>query len=127
MSNVLVLSIDQQSNHSIHFRVRLENYDTIKQSQGDEDMPSREIMTLVGQQWAQTTPAEKQMWQIRADQMKRTNTGTSMHPQQHGEEELPELPATTEETVTTGKKRARKQPARGVSAVAAAAIGAVAI
>jgi hypothetical protein len=106
----------------------LENYDAIKESHGDEDMPSREIMALVGQQWAQTSPAEKQMWQFRAEQMKQHTTG--IHSQQEHEDELPELRATTTTTevdmATMGKTRAsRKQPTRGVSAVAVTASSAV--
>jgi hypothetical protein len=91
-------------------------------------MPSREIMALVGQQWAQTSPAEKQMWQFRAEQMKQHTNNTGIHSH---EDELPELRATTTtttevDTATTGKTRAsRKQATRGVTAVAVTASSAV--
>ena len=76
-------------------------------------MPSREIMALVGQKWAETSAAERQMWQFRAEQMKH---------QQPGEEELPELPVPVADD-GGGKKRARKPTA----VAAAAASSAVAI
>ncbi|CAB9499623.1 expressed unknown protein [Seminavis robusta] len=89
-----------------------ENYDNIRKSHGDDDMPSREIMALVGQQWAATSTAERQMWQFRAEQMKH---------QQQGDEELPELPAPVvaqqQPDDGGGKKRARKQAMVAASAV----------
>ena len=76
-----------------------------KKTQGDEDMASRDIISLVAHQWAQTSETEKQMWQFRADQM---GIASAAH---YEEEEMPELP-----NDGGGKKRARKP--RGVGAAA---------
>ena len=93
----------------------------IKKAHGDADMASRDVMTLVAQQWASTSEAEKQMWQFRAEQheIKPSVAGPPAF-----EEELPSLSSPVmvqEDDSGGGKKRARKQPTRGVSAVAAVA------
>ena len=98
-----------------------ENYETIKKARGDPEMASRDVIALVAQQWAETSETEKQMWQFRAEQheMKPSSTPGS-HVGTAFEEELPSLSAPVEDD-GGGKKRARKQPTRGVSAVATAA------
>lgn len=92
----------------------------IKKSHAGEggEMASRDVISLVAQQWANTSEAEKQMWQFRAEQheMKPSTAGTNVGPP--FDEELPSLSSQAEDD-GGGKKRARKQPTRGVSAVAA--------
>lgn len=82
-----------------------ENYDMIKNTHGSNGTASREIMSLVAQQWAQTSETEKQMWQFRAEQMKGTSAAAE-------EEEIPELPSDG-----GGKRRGRK-PRGSVAATA---------
>ena len=97
-----------------------ENYETIKKARGDPEMASRDVIALVAQQWAETSEAEKQMWQFRAEQHEMKPSAAGNHVGSAFEEELPSLSAAVEED-GGGKKRARKQPTRGVSAVATAA------
>ena len=66
-------------------------------------------MSLVAQQWAQTSEAEKQMWQFRAEQMK----GASVPAE---EEEIPELPGDG----GGGKRRGRKPRGSATTTAAAA-------
>ena len=83
-------------------------------------MASRDVISLVAQQWAETSEAEKQMWQFRAEQHD-VNVKPAAHA--HGstfEEELPSLSSPVDDD-GGGKKRARKHPTRGVSAVASGA------
>lgn len=75
-----------------------ENYDMIKNTPGNNHTASREIMSLVAQQWAQTSETEKQMWHFRAEQMKGASAAVL-----NEEDEIPELP-----NDGGGKKRGRK-------------------
>ena len=94
----------------------------IKKMHGEADMASRDVISLVAQQWAACTPEERQMWQYRAEQheMKPSSAGDTHAVGSTFEEELPSRAVPVEDD-GGGKKRARKQPTRGVSAVAATA------
>ena len=94
----------------------------IKKAQGgDENVASssRDIISLVAQQWGQTTQAEKQMWQFRAEQMKHagmrnpaTEHAVDGLPNASALEEIPELPPDSYNESGAGgdkNKRARKR------------------
>ena len=79
-------------------------------------MASRDVISMVAQQWAQTSEAEKQMWQFRAEQHEMKPNVAGTHAGGAFEEELPSLSAPADDD-GGDKKRARKQPTRGGSAV----------
>lgn len=97
-----------------------ENYEMIKKTQGDENMPSRDIISLVAQQWAQTSETEKQMWQFRAEQMKNASSANTALTHQV-EDEIPELPSPDHASNNDGggKRKARKLPRSTMAATEA--------
>jgi hypothetical protein len=51
------------------FLLLAENYELIKNSQ-PADAPSKDVISIVAKQWANTTDEEKNVWKVRAEQMK---------------------------------------------------------
>ena len=47
-----------------------ENFELVKQAQGGGAASMKDIMSILAQQWANTSESEKDMWQYRADQIK---------------------------------------------------------
>lgn len=93
-----------------------ENFEMIKRTHGggdddddDNDMSPSDIMSLVAQQWAQTSEAEKQMWNYRAFQLSQAE----QHQHQHGAAVEDELAAggalAGESEGGNGKRRATRR------------------
>lgn len=104
-----------------------ENYEIIKKTAGGDDMPSKDIISLVARQWSQIGEQEKRAWQYKAEQLKQASeaaaaaaASNNTPPQQESIEEigLPEPPSAdgSDNWGTAATTSSRKKPARKSSA-----------